>query len=138
MPPDRPRLTEPEIIAAGGWPARYARVLAIAQDGDHAFALVDGNGDGAELEAETWQWDGNGWTGGASGGAGPLDTLGPSQTGGQIGDSFFAYGRAPGRRKITIAFDGQRHQVPVSRDGVWAFIKTSTSPEPPAFPAPVA
>jgi len=68
----------------------------------------------------------------------PLDTLGPSQTGGQIGSSYFAYGSAPGRHTITIDFDGHRHQVPVSRHGVWAFIKTSTSPGKPTFPAPTA
>src|ERR1700722_4547222 len=102
MPPDHPGLTEDEVITGGGWHPRYTRVLAIASDGDHAFALVDGNGDGAELEAEIWEWDGQTWTGAGSSGAGPLDTLGPSQTGGQIGSSYFAYGSAPGRQTITI------------------------------------
>jgi hypothetical protein len=39
--------------------SRYAHVLAVASDGDYGFALVGGNGDGAELEAETWIWDGS-------------------------------------------------------------------------------
>jgi hypothetical protein len=138
MLPDHPGLTEDEVITGGGWHPRYTRVLAVASDGDHAFALVDGNGDGAELEAEIWAWDGQTWTGAGSSGAGPLDTLGPSQTGGQIGSSYFAYGSAPGRQTITIDFDGHRHQVPVSRYGVWAFIKTGTSPGKPTFPAPTA
>jgi hypothetical protein len=136
--PDHPGLTEAEIIAAGGWHPRYARVLAIASDGDYAFALVDGNGDGAELEAETWLWDGEAWAAGSSSGAGPLDTLGTSQTGGQIDDSYFAYGSAPGRQTITIDFDGRHHQVPVTRHGVWAFIKTTTGPSAPAYPTPAA
>jgi len=80
MPPDHPRLTSIDIIAAGGWHPRYACVLAIALDGDHAVAVVDGNG---------------GW----------------------IGTSYVTFGRAPGRRKISIVFDGQRHHVPVSRNG---------------------
>ena len=49
-----------------------------------------------------------------------------------------AYGRAPGRREITISFDFHRHQVPVSRYGVWAFIKTRTSPAGQGFRSPVA
>jgi len=53
MPPDHPALTGDEVLAHGGWHPRYARVLAIASDGGYGFAVVDGNGDGAELEAET-------------------------------------------------------------------------------------
>jgi hypothetical protein len=105
MPAEHPGLTEEEVIARGGWHPGYARVLAVASDGDYGFAVVDGNGDGAELEAETWIWDGGHWAGASSSGAGPLDHLGPLQTGGQIGDAYFAYGRAPGRREIIISFD---------------------------------
>ena len=31
------------------------------QCGDHGFALVDGNGDGGELEAEHWFWHEGSW-----------------------------------------------------------------------------
>ena len=95
---------------------------------------------GAELEAETWMWDGSNWVSENSSGAGPLDRLGPLQTGGHLGDvpAPFAYGRAPGCREITISFDGHPHQVPVSRYGVWAFIKTRTSPVGQGFRSPVA
>jgi hypothetical protein len=31
-------------------------VIAVASAGDYGFALVDGNGDGSELEAEHWLW----------------------------------------------------------------------------------
>lgn len=135
---DHPGLTEGAVIANGGWPPRYARVLAAASDGDDGFALVDGNGDGAELEAEIWGWHGETWTSASSSGAGPLDTLGPAQAGGQTGHAYFAYGSAPGRPSITISFDGHLHQVPVSPHGVWAFIKTSHSPGHPGFPFPAA
>jgi hypothetical protein len=60
----------------------------------------------------------------------------PLADGGQIGNSYFAFGSAPGRQTIEIDFDGHLHQVPVSRYGVWAFIKTSTSPGKPAYPTP--
>jgi hypothetical protein len=123
---DHPGLTEQHVIARGGWHPRYARVLATASDGDYGFALVDGNGDGAELEAETWIWQDGSWVSAGSSGVGPLGHLGPRQTGGQIGDAYFTYGSAPGRQSISIDFDGRRHQVPVSRHGVWAFIKLRT------------
>lgn len=137
-PPEHRGLTEGEVIAGGGWHPRYARVLAAASDSDYGFAVIDGNGDGAELETEIWEWDGERWTAGSSSGAGPLDGLRPVQTGGQAGHAYFAYGSAPGRQTITITFDGNLHQVPVSHLGVWAFIKTSTIPGNPGFPTPTA
>jgi hypothetical protein len=124
MQPQHPALTPEEVIARGGWDLRYARVLAMASDGDYGFALVDGNGDGTELEAEAWIWHGGSWTGAHSSGAGPLSHLGPVHTGGRIHDAWFAYGKAPGRQSIMIDFGGQLHQVPVSRHRVWAFIRS--------------
>lgn len=135
MPPDHPGLSEEEILARGGWHPRYARVLAVASDGDYGFAVVDGNGDGAELEAEAWQWDGRNWQGAGSSGAGPLSNLGPLRTGGQIGDACSAYGSAPGRQSVRISFDGRHHDVPVSQHGVWAFVKIRTDPHGQGFPS---
>lgn len=45
-------LTAAEVIVSGGWHPRYARVIAIASDDGYGFALVDGNGNGNELEAD--------------------------------------------------------------------------------------
>jgi hypothetical protein len=83
MPPDRPALTEDEVIASGAWHPRYARVLAMAGDGDYGLAIVGGNGDGAELEAETWEWDGERWTGSGSAGVGPSITSAPRRPAGR-------------------------------------------------------
>lgn len=138
MLPDHPGLTEDEVLGHGGWHPRYARVLAVASDGHYGFALVDGNGDGAELEAEMWEWDSGTWDGAGSFGAGPLDHLGSVQTGGRIGNAYFAYGSAPGRQSITIRFDGHLHRIPVSSHGVWAFIKIRTDPRRRGFPHPTA
>ncbi|MDA8061582.1 MAG: hypothetical protein M0T80_03945 [Actinomycetota bacterium] len=67
-------LSEREVIAAGGWHPRYARVLATVVLGDEAVVLVDGNGDGSEVEAEHWCRDEQGeWVGVGSSGVGPLD-----------------------------------------------------------------
>lgn len=55
--PAHPGLSHYEVLALGGWHRDYARVLITASDGDYGFALVDGNGDGAELEEELWRWE---------------------------------------------------------------------------------
>lgn len=68
-------LSEEGVVAAGGWHPRYARVLLIQRLGNEAVVvLVDGNGDGAEVEAEHWFRDEHGdWVGGGIGGVGALD-----------------------------------------------------------------
>jgi len=116
-------LTAAKVIATGGWHPGYARVIALSSDDGYGFALVDGNGDGAELEAEAWILRDGAWHGSTTSGAGPLDGVGPIRTGGQFGDNaWFAYGSAPGRDTVTITFDGKLHLVPVGEHGVWAFI----------------
>jgi len=129
-PPVHPALTPDDVLASGGWHPRYVRVLAVASDGDYGIAVVDGNGDGAELEQEAWLWDDGRWAPGSSSGTGQLDTLGTIQTGGEFGDASFAFGRAPGRASVTISFDSQTFEVPVGPHGVWAFIKAGTGPAP--------
>ena len=103
-------------------------MLAVASDGDYGFALVDGNGDGAELEAEAWLWDSGQWEPGTSSGAGPLDHTGSVQTGGEGGEARYAYGRAPGRQVITVSFEHRQYEVPVSQYGVWAFVQIAADP----------
>lgn len=49
-------LSTADVAARGGWHPRCVRVIAVASAGDYGFALVDGNGDGSELEAEHWLW----------------------------------------------------------------------------------
>lgn len=138
MRPDHPGLSEQEVLTQGGWHPRYARVLAVASDGDFGFAIVDGNGDGAELEAEAWHWDNGSWHNAFSSGAGPLSNLGPLQTGGYIGNAHFAYGAAPPTQPVTVSLDGCLHDIPAGHGGVWAFIKRRTDPgrnEPPSLNA---
>ena len=123
MTAPRSPLTAEEVIADGGRHPRYARVIALASDDGYGFALVDGNGDGSELEAEAWTGRDGTWGCGFSSGAGPLDGIGPIRTGGQVDETaWFAYGSAPSRDTVTIAFDGGLHVIPVGEHGVWAFI----------------
>ena len=135
MPPDHPALTAQDVLAHSGWHPRYARVLGVASDGDYGFALIDGNGDGAELEAETWICDDGTWTDHGSSGAGPLSTLPPLLTAAHAGGACHAFGRTPGRRSIMISFEGRRYHVPVSEHGVWAFVKIRTDPHSRGFPS---
>ncbi len=138
MQPEHPALTAEEVLAQGGWHPRYARVIAVTSDGDYGFALVDGNGDGSELEAETWTWEDGAWTAGVTSGAGPLDHVGPVQTGGQVDNAYFAYGSVPGRQTVTISFGGRLYPTQVNHHGIWAFIKVGTGPQGGAPPVPVA
>jgi hypothetical protein len=134
--PPHPGLGHREVLASGGWHPRYARALITASDGDYGFALVDGNGDGAELEEELWQWEdspgGHGrWQAGSSSGAGPLDHLPSLVAGGHIGPAYFAYGRVPGAESVTIEFEQRRYEMPmISQLGVWGFIREAAGPHP--------
>jgi hypothetical protein len=128
-----PALTAEDVVSTGGWHPRYVRVLATASDGDYGIALVDGNGDGAELEEEAWLWDDGQWRGGSTGGAGPLDFLGAIHPGGvigEVGEATYAYGRAQGLESVRIRFGGETYEVPVGPQGVWAFIKTGSRSAP--------
>jgi hypothetical protein len=136
MPTQHPPLTAEEVLAGGGWHPRYARVIAVTSDGDYGFALVDGNGDGQELEAEAWSWEEGAWTGRFSSGAGRLRDVGPVLTGGQVDGAYFAFGSAPGQRAVTISFDSREYPVPVNRHGIWAFIKVRTDPDGHGLPEP--
>ncbi len=118
-PPD---LTADHIIAAGGWHPRWARVLAFATLGVQGCALVDRNGDGAELECEEWLYDEASarWVSGSSSGTGPLDLSEARLEGwGQSGRAYFAHGVAPGADAILVAVDNQTHRVAVTPLGVW-------------------
>ncbi|HEX3493452.1 MAG TPA: hypothetical protein VHU92_29215 [Streptosporangiaceae bacterium] len=129
-----PALTPEDVLATGGWHPDYVRVLATASDGDHGVAIVDGNGDGAELEEEAWFWEDGQWRGGATSGAGPLDFLGAIQSHDQVSEARYAYGRAVGRDSVRISFNGQTFEVPVGPQGVWAFIKIGNGPAPSLAP----
>jgi len=133
--PGHPALSPADVLAHGGWHPNYVRVLVVASDGDYGFALVDGNGDGAELEAEAWLWDSGQWMPGSSSGAGPLDDVQPLHTGGEVGPARYAYGRAPGHQAVTVRFERRQHEVPVNQHGIWAFVKTATDPASNAVPS---
>jgi hypothetical protein len=42
-------------VHEGGWDPRYARVMDVATLGDHAAALIDSNGDGADINVDLYR-----------------------------------------------------------------------------------
>ena len=59
------------VIAAGGWDSRFAVVRAVCTLDDHAAAVIDANGDGADINLEHFRWvDGRWDLCASSGGAG--------------------------------------------------------------------
>jgi hypothetical protein len=115
-------LSADAIITAGGWHPRYARVLLIEQDDDDALVLVDGNGDGAELELEYWHRDIDGtWSGGSSGGHGPLEFMSSSESW-DAGDFVVALGRVAPAAEVTANYGGQVDQRTASESGIWGLI----------------
>jgi hypothetical protein len=127
-------LTEHAIIRQGGWHPRYARVLLIEHDEDDALVLVDGNGDGAELELEYWHRDADGtWSGGSTGGHGPLDFL-PSSESWDAGEFVVALGRVASATEVTVEYSSHSYQRTANEFGIWGFIHASDSARPGELP----
>lgn len=121
-------LTAELVISAGGWHPGHARVLLIERDAGTdrgarlGLVLVDGNGDGAELEVEYWQRGGSGrWQAGSSSGGGPLDGL-PAITSWSAGPFVCAYGRTGPRQAVQVRYGGRVHYRTASVLGIWGFI----------------
>jgi hypothetical protein len=128
-------LTAAEIIRTGGWNAKYARVLLIEHDGDFGLVLVDGNGDGAELELECWQRDADGrWHGGSSSGHGPLDRL-PSEQAWDAGPFVAALGLVRPAAGIVVEYGGRFYRRRGNEFGVWGFIHSAESARRGELPA---
>ena len=119
--PDPGALTEDLIINVGGWNPTYARVMMLAIDDDVAIALVDGNGDGAELEMEYWEKEDGSWRPRSSSGHGPLDSL--STTRWDAGPMVCAVGPAPPGDVFRIGYEGTVHECSANEFGIWAFIR---------------
>ena len=131
-------LSADSIVSAGGWHPRYARVLLIEHDDDDALVLVDGNGDGAELELEYWHRDADGsWLGGSTGGHGSLDSL-PSTQSWDAGHFVCALGRVAPGTDVTVEYGGHAYHRAANEFGVWGLIRPADSPRPGDLPAVTA
>jgi hypothetical protein len=127
-------LSADAIIRVGGWHPSYARVLLIEHDEDDALVLVDGNGDGAELELEYWHRDVDGtWCGGSTSGHGSLDSM-PSSQSWDAGLFVVALGRVAPATEVTVEYGGHTYHRTANEFGVWGLIHAADSARPRALP----
>jgi hypothetical protein len=126
------------IIGAGGWHPRYARVLLVEHEGERALVLVDGNGDGAELELEYWFRDADGaWQGGSTSGHGALEHLVSAQSW-KAGDFVVALGRTEPGSEIDIQYGGEIYRRRANELGLWGFIHSADFARPGELPSRAA
>jgi hypothetical protein len=134
-------LSADAVIRIGGWHPGYARVLLIEHDEHDAVVLVDGNGDGAELELEYWHRESDGlWRGGSTSGHGPLDFL-PSSQSWDAGPFVAALGRVAPATEVSVQYGGRTYHRTANEFGIWGLIHAAESaragelPEVTAFRA---
>ena len=130
-------LTEALVLESGGWHPRYARVVLLIEEGTVAVAIVDGNGDGAELELEHWTVVGDEWQCELSGGLGALDEPGSWESGWASGVGY-AVGREVPGATIEVEWRHERKQVRANEVGLWACIFPHADPPGGAQWSPVA
>jgi hypothetical protein len=108
--------SDEDLLDAGGWDPRFARVLAKAVVGDMAIAILDTNGaDGGTTyeDTEVYQWDRqDGWS--------SVIEHGGAGVGWMVG-IVYASDQAPGEGSVIVQFRDQRRHVPVQTDGWWLF-----------------
>jgi hypothetical protein len=106
-------LTSESAISAGGWDPRYAVTLAIGIDGNLAAALVDTNGDGADIDLDEYERDTTGhWQEMGSGSAGDF---GASWSPRMVA----AWGRGAPHEQIEIGYINTRRTVAATDTGWW-------------------
>ena len=114
-------LTPDAAITLGGWDARCAVTLAVASACDVAAALVDTNGDGADIDLDQYERDAAGhWNEIGSGSAGDAgSSWSPRLTA--------AWGRTDPLASVEIEYLGSRRRVIASAAGWWLFVAAATS-----------
>jgi hypothetical protein len=129
-------LSADAVIHTGGWHPRYARVLLIEHDDRVGVILIDGNGDGAELELEYWHRDDDLWHGGATAGHGPLAFL-PTFQAWNAGDFVAAIGRTRPGAAVSVDYGNSRYRRQASELGIWGFVHAADSPDSDELPTVV-
>jgi hypothetical protein len=116
-------LTAESAISAGGWDARYAITLAVAVNDRVAAALVDTNGDGADIDLDEYERDAGGhWREAGSGSAGEC---GSSWSPRMVA----TWGRANPGEHVDIRYLTQRWAVSATASGWWLCVMPTEDEE---------
>ncbi len=115
------RLDDAEVLALGGWNGQHAKVLVTAPSTNIGMALVDTNGDGANIEFEQfWRDDAGWWTPGGSSGPEPADQGFESRV--SVPGAVLAYGRSHPNGEVTIRLAGRDVTAGATAAGWWAVV----------------
>lgn len=127
-------LSEEVVVSRGGWNQNFARVLLIEEHDGQAIALVDGNGDGAELELEYWARKGAGaWVCASSSGFSGLGALGRAETW-TTGAYVIALGKVAPGADVRLFYSGNTYSCHANEFGIWGFIAPADPESPEALP----
>jgi hypothetical protein len=119
------QLSREAVLDRGGWHPDFARVLLIEQNRGRALVLVDGNGDGGELEVEYW-CHGTEWAEQASSGFGRLDEVCVFES--WQPDGFVcAVGRAQPGAETLVGYAGNSYRRVANQYGLWGFVHEADS-----------
>ncbi len=112
-------------LRLGGWDPRYAVVLASAARDGVAAALIDTNGDGADVDLDQYEQAADGrWV---EVNSGNCDDSGVLATGFMA----LAWGRATPGSTITVHYQAPKHTVEATDQGWWMFVIPSRSSDVP-------
>lgn len=133
------RSLSPEVILSkGGWNQNFARVLLIEEHDGQAVVLVDGNGDGAELELEYWTREGaSGWVCASSSGYSGLGALARAETW-TTGTHVVALGKVAPAADVRLSYAGDTHSRQANEFGIWGFIAPADQEFPEELPVVVS
>jgi hypothetical protein len=127
-------LSPDTVVGEGGWNRNFARVLLIEEHDGQAVVLVDGNGDGAELELEYWAREGaTGWVWQSSSGYSGLGSLGPADTW-TTGTYVVALGKVEPGANVRLTYAGSTHSRQANEFGIWGFISPADPESPEELP----
>ena len=123
------------MISEGGWHPQYARVLLIQEIGAEAIVLVDGNGDGSEVESEQWFLTDGGWVAGSSGGVGSFDRRALWIWGTSAGAGYVIGCAEPGQ-SVAVEWMDAEQRATANDLGIWLCLFPDQPPSTRALGVP--
>jgi hypothetical protein len=113
-------LSVSNLLSAGGWDPRYAVILAVASYDGVAGALIDANGDEADIDLDEYECDAAGnWYETGSGSAGGEGTSWSTRVAA-------TWGRGAPGEIVKIDYLGHSYSIAASSAGWWLFVMPST------------